>query len=96
MAINILSYKTTRREFIKTPATLGALAALGDLCGGAVNKLIASDAPEEITKEGRIPFFCNQCGMGPDPAMAHIVNGVVVKVEGNPSRQPNPEAAKAL
>lgn len=44
--------------------------------------------PVEIQEEGLeeawIPFGCIQCGMGPDPARAHVVNGVLAKVEGNP------------
>lgn len=36
--------------------------------------------------EGKwIPFGCNQCGMGPDPARALVVDGIMVKIEGNPA-----------
>ena len=30
-----------------------------------------------------VPYACCQCGMGPCAARAHVVNGVVIKVEGN-------------
>lgn len=32
-----------------------------------------------------VPFGCSQCGVGPDPARAWVVDGVMVKVEGNPA-----------
>ncbi len=83
---NILSHKVTRRGFIKTSAALGAVAALGDrLFGGPIKTLMARAAPEAVQKEEWVPFYCNQCGMGPDLARAHVINGVVVKVEGDPN-----------
>lgn len=41
-------------------------------------------SPEDIVQDEWFPFACEQCGMGPCPARAHVVNGVVIKVEGNP------------
>ncbi len=82
---NILSRKLTRRAFVKTSAALGAVAALGDhLFGGPVRTLVAGAAPAPAKDDKWVPFYCNQCGMGPDLARAHIVNGVLTKVEGDP------------
>lgn len=86
MAHEILKHKITRREFIKTSAYLAAVATLGDsLFGSPIKTLMAMESPEEATDDKWVPFYCNQCGMGPDLARAHVVNGVVVKVEGDPN-----------
>jgi phenylacetyl-CoA:acceptor oxidoreductase len=76
---------TSQRESAKASE---ALKAVGDL-GGKLSeeftkKLRPVEAPGEVAEEAWIPFGCVLCGMGPDPARAHVVNGVLVKIEGDP------------
>jgi len=40
--------------------------------------------PQKAATSKWVPFVCALCGMGPDPARALVVDGVVVKVEGDP------------
>jgi hypothetical protein len=78
---------TGQRESAKASE---ALKAVGDL-GGKLSeeftkKLRPVEARGEVAEEAWIPFGCVLCGMGPDPARAHVVNGVLVKIEGDPKK----------
>lgn len=86
MGSEILSHELTRRTFLKATVVTAAVTAIGDqLFGGPLKTLMAKAAPEQMVEEAWIPFYCHQCGMGPDLARAHVVNGVVLKVEGDPN-----------
>ncbi|MDY6972946.1 MAG: molybdopterin-dependent oxidoreductase [Thermodesulfobacteriota bacterium] len=84
MTLDTFSANITRRRFIKTSAALGAIAAISDIFGRPVKTIMAKEAMGDVAEERWIPFSCNQCGMGPDPARALVVDGVVMKVEGDP------------
>jgi phenylacetyl-CoA:acceptor oxidoreductase len=83
--MTISSHRAKRTRFIKPSAALKAVGIIRDkLFGSHVKILTAKAASEEVARDAWIPFCCNQCGMGPCPARAHVVNGVLLKVEGNP------------
>ncbi len=80
------SPRKVRRE--KSSMALAALEAVGvlrdKLFGSLATKLTPKTTLEEVTEDTWIPFYCMQCGMGPCPSRGHMVNGVLIKVEGNP------------
>lgn len=78
-------YQITRRGFLKGIGALGAVSAFGDLIWpGSAKSLFAQVATGGAGEEKWVPWACMQCGCGPDPGRARVVNGVLVKVEGNP------------
>lgn len=85
MSDNILSRGLTRRQFIKTTAATAAVVAVGDkLFGGPMSTLVESaTAAPAVIEDKWIPTACwncrEACGI-----LAHRVNGVVVKIGGNP------------
>lgn len=86
MSENILLSKLTRRTFIKATAAATAVAAVGDkLFGGPVSTLVesAAAAPQAVTEDVWIKTGCDSCDTGCG-ILVHRVNGVAVKVEGNP------------
>lgn len=77
--------RLTRRQFLKTTAATAAVAAVGDrLFGGPVSTLVeAAPAAKAPTEDKWTSTYCNicdeNCGI-----LARTINGVVVKVDGNP------------
>jgi anaerobic selenocysteine-containing dehydrogenase len=88
---SILSSKLTRRTFLKATAATGAVAAVGDkLFGGPVSALTESTkaAAQAATEDVWIKTCCHACDRNCG-ILVHRVNGVVVKVEGNPDDPDN-------
>jgi anaerobic selenocysteine-containing dehydrogenase len=90
MSDNVLSRGLTRRQFLKTTAATAAVVAVGDkLFGGPVSALTArAAAPQAATEDVWVPSACYQC-FSDCGILAHRVNGVVVKIEGNPNHPAN-------
>lgn len=80
----------SRRDFIKLSGTVGAVAALSDFSiGGPITSLVGIKPQAATVQEDVwIPTACyacdRNCGL-----LVHRVNGVVVKVEGNPANYDN-------
>ncbi len=85
MSENVLSRGVTRRTFLKATAATAAVAAMGDkLFGGPMSTLVESAAAAApVTEDVWVPSTCFLC-MSMCGILAHRVNGVVVKIEGNP------------
>jgi anaerobic selenocysteine-containing dehydrogenase len=80
----------SRRDFIKLSGTVGAVAALSDFSfGGPIRTLVAGAKPEQTVQEDVwIPTACYRCDRNCG-LLAHRVNGVIVKIEGNPANPDN-------
>jgi anaerobic selenocysteine-containing dehydrogenase len=79
----------TRRQFIKTTAVTAALVGIGDkLFGGPVSSLVKSVQAAPVKEDKWIPSACWMCREGCG-ILAHRVDGVIVKVEGNPNTSLN-------
>jgi anaerobic selenocysteine-containing dehydrogenase len=86
MTGNTLSRGLTRRQFVKTAAAAAAAVAVGDkLLGGRNNALVANaagaNAPKQDSWHTGVCFMCTQSDC---ITQVHVVDGVVIKVEGNP------------
>jgi anaerobic selenocysteine-containing dehydrogenase len=85
MIENILTRGLTRRQFIKASAAVAATTAIaGNLTGAPGSMLVqrtASAAQETVVKHGNCAF----CQQGDCQTIYKMINGVVVKVEGDPS-----------
>ncbi len=91
MSDNRLAREVTRRSFLKASAVTAAVVAMGDkLFGGPVSTLLesAAAAAPAVTEDKWFPTTCylcsNNCGM-----LAHRVNGVAIKLDGNPAHPTN-------
>ncbi len=83
--VTIGSHETKRRRLTKASPALEATGTIRyKVLGRPIKLLTAKAMPEEVTEDRWVPFYCIQCGMGPCPARGRVVNGVLVKVEGNP------------
>ncbi len=90
MTSNIVLHKLTRRTFLKATAATAAVVAVGDkLFGGPMSTLVenAAAAPT-VTEDKWIPGLCYMC-FAYCGILAHRVNGVVVKIEGDPEDPKN-------
>lgn len=86
MSDKIQSHGLTRRQFLKTTAATAAVIAVSDKLfggktGGLVQKAEAAKAPAQ---DGWFPGVCKMCMQGDCQTRVHVVDGVVVKVEGDP------------
>jgi len=74
----------TRRQFLKTTAAMAAVVAASDRLVGNRDSLlvgkVASAAPEVVVKHGN----CACCQQGDCQTIYRMVDGVVIKVEGDP------------
>lgn len=78
--------KITRRMFMKTSATVAAVLAANDLLSKAhatslVSSTKAASAPQA---DGWYPGVCKMCMQGDCQQRVHVVDGLVVNVEGDP------------
>jgi anaerobic selenocysteine-containing dehydrogenase len=84
MSGNILGHDITRRQFVKTAAAVAAATAVAGRLTGAPGSLltqgVASAAGETVIKHGN----CGCCQQGDCQTIVKLVNGVAVKVEGDP------------
>ncbi|EAX48284.1 molybdopterin oxidoreductase Fe4S4 region [Thermosinus carboxydivorans Nor1] len=82
--------KLTRRQFLGASAAVGALALASGKIVNYLDKDVFAVAGEEIKEETWIPTHCKGCAAD---NRCHIlvrrVNGVVVKIEGNPESPTN-------
>jgi anaerobic selenocysteine-containing dehydrogenase len=80
--------KTTRRDFIKGTAGAGGILLAGQILGDSLETLVAAPSGAQTATEEWIPTTCwigkQDCGM-----LARVVNGRVVKLEGNPAHPRN-------
>ncbi len=81
----------SRRDFLKLSATVGTVAAISDFTlGGPIKTLVEGAKPQATMPQEdvwipTVCFLCDEnCGLH-----AHRINGVVVKVEGNPAHPLN-------
>ena len=85
MIENILTRGISRRQFLKSSAAVAAATAItGNLTGAPGSLLVqrvASAASETVIKHGNCAF----CQQGDCQTIYKMTNGVVVKVEGDPS-----------
>lgn len=79
-----LNPKITRRTFLKASAASAAIAATSDKLftspGSILVPTVASAAPDVVTKHGNCAF----CQQGDCQTIYKMIDGVVVKVEGDP------------
>ncbi|MBM4430573.1 MAG: twin-arginine translocation signal domain-containing protein, partial [Chloroflexi bacterium] len=81
--------RLSRRQFLKTTAVTAVLVAVGDkLFGGPMSTLVESAAAAPAVEDKWIPTACWHCSAACN-LLAHRVNGVVVKIEGNPDSSVN-------
>lgn len=74
----------TRRSFLKGATALaGAAAASTSLFGGPLSSLTEGKADEGIVEDKWVTSVCRQCRVF-CPIRVHVVNGVAVKIDGNP------------
>ncbi len=78
-------YTITRRQFLKASAVTAAVAALGDkFYGGSTSSLVQrAEAAAQVKEDKWIHSACWMCREGCG-ILAHRVDGVIVKVEGDP------------
>ncbi|NIN96380.1 MAG: molybdopterin-dependent oxidoreductase [Anaerolineae bacterium] len=91
MSESVLSRGVTRRTFLKATAATAAVAAMGNkLFGGSLSTLVesAAAAPPAVAEDVWVPTICDLCDANCG-LLVHRVNGVVVKVEGNPDHPEN-------
>ncbi len=90
--------KLGRRSFLKSSAMTGAAALLSEVPGGLVKSASAQDAPAADDGETRIvKTSCRAC-IHDCAVLAHVRNGRIIKLEGNPESPMNKGAlcAKCL
>lgn len=79
-----IQLKMTRRTFLKASAATAAVVAVGDTLLGGRSSLV-SDAKAAAPKEDAwYPGVCKMCMQGDCLQRVHVIDGVVVKVEGDP------------
>jgi anaerobic selenocysteine-containing dehydrogenase len=81
---NVSKRGLSRRQFLKTTAVTAAVAAVGGkLLGGPISSLVERADAAPVKEDKWIPSACWMCREGCG-ILAHRVDGVIVKVEGNP------------
>lgn len=89
MGENLQTHNVTRRQFLKTTAVATTLAALGDsLFGGPMATLTEGAAKEAPASDVWVPTVCDLCDQNCG-LQVHVVNGIVVKAEGEPNHPMN-------
>jgi anaerobic selenocysteine-containing dehydrogenase len=84
--------KIERRDFLKLSGSTAALAVFGNKLLGKPKESLVETAKtgKAAPKEGWYPGLCKMCMQGDCVTRVKVVDGVVVKVEGDP-RAPNNE-----
>jgi anaerobic selenocysteine-containing dehydrogenase len=82
--------KINRRDFLKLSGVTAAIAVFGQslLGGNHTRPFMPAPAAQTGAQDGWYPGLCKFCMQGDCITRVHVVNGVVVKVEGDP-RAPN-------
>jgi anaerobic selenocysteine-containing dehydrogenase len=79
----------TRRGFLELSAGTAALGAASYLLAGRISTLVPMVSAADVYKgDGWYPGLCKMCMQGDCVTRNHVVNGIVVQVEGDP-RAPN-------
>lgn len=83
---NIIKRKITRRTFLKLSASAAAVVAASDLLSTAHGTSLVESAKAAglMTQDAWYPGLCKMCMQGDCQTRVHVVDGVVVKVEGDP------------
>ena len=86
MDVNITKKKITRRTFLKLSASAAAVVAASDLLStNQATSLVASAKGAGLAgTDAWYPGLCKMCMQGDCQTRVHVVDGVVVKVEGDP------------
>lgn len=85
MSSNMINRALTRRQFLKTAAGTAALVAVSDKLLTGKSTLMPNPALAGAPKEdGWYPGSCFMCTQSDCLTRVHVVDGVVVQVEGNP------------
>ncbi len=79
-------FSLSRRNLIQATAVAGAAAAFGDLPSGLVRRSVAAEIKPEAAQENetKIVKTCCRACIHNCAVLAHVRNGRVVKLEGNP------------
>lgn len=73
----------TRRKFLKSSVLLAGTAALASASPGQASPLQTRTAAGAPAKEEWVYSWCKQCALPPCGIKAHVVDGVVVGIEGD-------------
>lgn len=86
-----MTVQPTRRQFIKASTTIGVFAAAaGTTACSPIFRALTEEGQKQVEEDVWVPTTClacaadNKCGL-----LAHRVNGVLVKIEGNPDDPSN-------
>jgi anaerobic selenocysteine-containing dehydrogenase len=75
----------TRRQFLKTTAAMAASVAVADtVLGGPGRQLFQPQSAAAAAQDGWFTGVCFMCTQSDCITQVHVVDGVVIKVEGNP------------
>ena len=78
-----MAHGVTRRSLLKGSAALAGAAALSSMFDGPLSSLQEGLADEAVVEDKWVTSVCRQCRVF-CPIRVHVVNGVAVKIEGNP------------
>ena len=86
MELNAKKSKITRRTFLKLSASVAAVAAAGNLLSKTRGASLVTRAKAAglLASDAWYPGLCKMCMQGDCQTRVHVVDGVVVKVEGDP------------
>ena len=86
MERNITKREITRRTFLKLSASVTAVVAASNLLSKnrATSLVTRAKAAGLFTTDAWYPGLCKMCMQGDCQTRVHVVDGVVVKVEGDP------------
>lgn len=80
---NLLSSKISRRQFLKVSAATAAVVAVSDqLTGSNTFRTQPAGAAPAAKTDGWYPGVCKMCMQGDCQTRVHVVDGIVVNVEG--------------
>jgi anaerobic selenocysteine-containing dehydrogenase len=80
---NATQLKMTRRTFLKASAATAAVVAVGDTLLGGRSTLVSNAEAAAPKEDAWYPGVCKMCMQGDCQQRVHVVDGVVVKVEGD-------------
>lgn len=84
MESNVTTRGVSRRSLLKGAAALAGVTALGStLFDGPLSLLKEGVADEAVAEDRWVTSVCRQCRVF-CPIKVHVVNGVAVKIDGNP------------
>src|SRR5450759_5909958 len=86
MEHNVKRSKITRRTFLKLSASVAAVAAAGNLLSKTHGTSLVTRAKAAglMATDAWYPGLCKMCMQGDCQTRNHVVDGVVIKVEGDP------------